>query len=93
MNEKYDFIHGIQCYDSFICNKENCRINIADDFEYLCDSNYFNENMNKLFVFEDQNINTIFQQSKKEKLDIQENVGLNDIEILEELEDTNIRYT
>ena len=87
MSNEYDFVHGIKCYDSFICNKENCRINIADDFEYLCDSNFFNDNMNKLFVFEDQNINTIFQQSKKEKLDIKENIGLGDIEVLEDMDE------
>ena len=87
LHKKNGFIHGIECYDSFICHKENCRINIADDFEYLCDSNFFNDNMNKLFVFEDQNINTIFHQSKKEKLNIQENVGLDDFETLDDEND------
>ena len=43
LKTQYYFPHGLQCYDQFICNKKKCRINIADDLEYLCDSNYFNE--------------------------------------------------
>ena len=82
LKDKYNFIHGIECYDSFICKKKNCKINIADDFEYLCDSNYFNENMNKLFYFDDNNISEIFEQTKKEKIDIMENIEINNKLIL-----------
>ena len=73
--KKHNFIHGIECYDSFICKKNNCKINIADDLEYLCDSNYFNENIDKLFYFEDSVITSIFSNNKKEKLefDLSEN--------------------
>ena len=85
LKDKYNFIHGIECYDSFVCKKKNCKINIADDFEYLCDSNYFNENMNKLFYFDDNNISEIFEQTKKEKIDIMENIEINGIDPIEEI--------
>ena len=84
LKDKYNFIHGIECYDSFICKKQNCKINIADDFEYLCDSNYFNENMNKLFYFDDTNISDIFEQTKKEKLNIMENTEIGNIDVIQE---------
>ena len=80
----HDFCHGIQCFDSFVCQKKKCRINIADDFEYLCDSQYFNEQMGKLFDFEDEGINDIFKQSNKEPLKIHDDdvvIDIDDIEI------------
>jgi len=59
-----NYKHGIEVYDSFITMKENCEINIADDFEYLCDSNYFNEHLNKLFHFKDNQIHSLFSNLK-----------------------------
>ena len=35
--KKYNFLHGIECFDTFVCKKKNCKINITDDLEYLCD--------------------------------------------------------
>ena len=85
--KKHNFIHGIECYDSFICKKKNCKINIADDLEYLCDSNYFNDNIDKLFHFEDNMITNIFSTNKKEKLDINydNNIDINNIEEITDL--------
>ena len=56
----------------FICQKKNCKINVSDDIEYLCDSNYFTKNLGKKFQFEDNEANEIFQQNKKEILIIDE---------------------
>ena len=64
------FVHGIDFYDSYICLTKNCNINISDDFEYLCDSSFFNENLNKLFKFKDASFNSMFQ--KKEPVQISE---------------------
>ena len=84
------FPHSIQCYDQFVCKKKDCKINIADDLEYLCDSNYFNENINKLYHFEDQTISNLFMSTQKEKLVIENSndVVLEDIEILDIGEET-----
>jgi len=50
------FVHGIQVYDSYICIQKDVEINVADDFEYICDSNYFNDKLNTLFHFKDESV-------------------------------------
>ena len=72
LKKEQQFLHGIECYDMFICQKKNCKINVSDDIEYLCDSNYFTKNLGKKFQFEDNEANEIFQQNKKEILIIDE---------------------
>jgi len=69
------FVHGIDFYDSYVCLTKNCNINISDDFEYLCDSSFFNENLNKLFRFKDPSFNSMFQ--KKDPVSISdENIAI-----------------
>jgi hypothetical protein len=63
--KKNGFIHGIELYDSFICIKNNFEIDIADDFEYIGDSNFFNEKLNHLFYFKDEKISTMFKKDSK----------------------------
>lgn len=63
--KKKGFQHGIELYDSYICIKNNFEIDIADDFEYIGDSNFFNEKLNQLFHFKDENISTIFNKDTK----------------------------
>ena len=53
---KKGFVHGIEVYDSYVCIQKNVEINVADDFEYICDSNYFNEKLNTLFHFKDESV-------------------------------------
>ena len=70
------FVHGIDFYDSYVCLTKECNINISDDFEYLCDSSFFNENLNKLFRFKDPSFNSMFQRKEPvtisdEKIDIE----------------------
>ena len=91
LSKSSSFPHGILCYDQFICNKRKCRINIADDLEYLCDSNYFNENINKIFHFEDPHVSNLFLSTQKEKINIDnEVVSLGDIEELEFIETNDV---
>jgi hypothetical protein len=76
---KKGFVHGIQVYDSYLCIQKEVEINVADDFEYICDSNYFNDKLNTLFHFKDE---TVF--SKKVQSPIQ--ISDEDVEIdMEEL--------
>lgn len=86
---KYNFVHGIECYDSFICQKKKCKINVADDIEYLCDSSYFNGNLNKMYSFDDEGIKSIFNENKKEKLNISDPCELLNIEevVVEKLDE------
>jgi hypothetical protein len=78
------FVHGLEFYDNYVCLTKECEINIADDFEYLCDSKFFNENMNTLFHFKDEKFSEMFK--KNDKLDISDET----VEILaDELDDLN----
>ena len=45
--------NGIDFYGSFLGIQEKFKINIADDLEYLRNSEFFNENIGKLFFIED----------------------------------------
>jgi len=44
-----NFIHGLDYYGSFLGIKNNYKINIIDDLEYLNNSDFFNKNKNNLF--------------------------------------------
>ena len=44
------FPHGIDFYGSFLCIKEDYKIDVSEDMEYLCKSDYFFENRDKLFT-------------------------------------------
>jgi len=43
------FIHGIDYYGGFLCNKNNFKFDVADDIEYIDKSNYFHKNRGTLF--------------------------------------------
>jgi len=58
------FVHGLEFYDNYVCLSKKCEINITDDFEYLCDSKFFNENMNSLFHFKDEKFNSMFKKNE-----------------------------
>ena len=47
------FVHGLEFYGSFLSIKENFKINVIDDFEYLLKSKFFNDNKDKLFTIDD----------------------------------------
>jgi hypothetical protein len=84
------FVHGLDFYDSYICISNECEIDIVDDFEYLCDSNFFSENLNKQFYFKDENLGDFF--NKKKPIVISEstetiNVEFEEFEELEEVEE------
>jgi len=46
---KYNFIHGLDFYGSFLAIKNNFIVNVFDDLEYLNESDFFNKNKNVLF--------------------------------------------
>lgn len=47
------FIHGIDYYGSFLAIKNNFKLNIIDDLDYLIKSEFFNKQTNILFQVED----------------------------------------
>lgn len=90
----HGFVHALDFYGSFLANKNNFRVNIADDVEYLNDSEFFHLNRSSLFEVDNAHANGIFNfntRKNKEKLKLEATeVGnvmeLSNIEDLSELD-------
>ena len=52
LNE-HKFLHGVDYYGSFLGIKENFKLNVFDDLDYLIKSEFFNKNKNTLFKIDD----------------------------------------
>ena len=50
---EHKFIHGVDYYGSFLAIKNNYKINIMDDIDYLIQSEFFNNQKDVLFTVED----------------------------------------
>jgi hypothetical protein len=48
--KEHGIMHGVEYYGSFLGIQEKYKMNVTDDLEYLNTSNFFNENVNKLFA-------------------------------------------
>jgi hypothetical protein len=46
---QYGFINGLDYYGSYLGIQEKYKFDISNDFEYLINSEFFNENMKKMF--------------------------------------------
>ena len=82
---KYKFIHGLDFYGMNLANQTDFKINIYDDFDYVCSSSNFISNIDKYFKL-DYKINDILKPTKP-KLTIYDNINkieLNNIETITE---------
>ena len=50
---EHKFVHGNDYYGSFLAIKNNHKINIIDDIDYLMQSEFFNKQQNTLFTVDD----------------------------------------
>ena len=72
--DKHNIVHGLDYYGSYLGIQKKFRINVADDLEYLRQSDYFNEQIGKLFYIDDpENVFSPFtslsnSRKNKEKL-------------------------
>jgi hypothetical protein len=77
----------IDFYGSFLTVQRKFKFNIADDFEYLSDSKFFMENMNKLYDFTKYDmIQSFFENNSrknKDRLRISDDIAEIDIEELD----------
>ena len=84
----HNFLHGIDFYGSFLCIKNEYKINIFDDAEYLYDSTFFNHNKNKLFKIEETHEDRILKyetRSNKKRIEFlktlnNRNLSLNSVQ-------------
>lgn len=84
MYETHDWIHGVQYYGSFLGVQSRFRYNIADDLDFLEESDYFLNNIGKYFDL-DEDVLCIFNEKKgsgsrrnRDKLEI---IGDKDVQI------------
>jgi len=95
---EYKFIHGTDFYGSFLGIKNDYKVNIADDIEYLQDSSYFNDNndisvnnitfsLDTTYLLQDSEKQS---RTKKEKLNLTDDsitiLNLSDISDLNEFD-------
>lgn len=76
LKNKHNFIHGIEYYGSFLSIKNNFKINVYDDLEYLIKSDYFNKNKNILFKIDDYEHYFQDDNEKKEPIKIGNQLSL-----------------
>lgn len=50
---KHNFVNALDFYGSFVAVKNNYKINVIDDLDYLLQSDFFNKNKNTFFKIED----------------------------------------
>ena len=95
LRHTHKFTHGVEYYGSFLAIKNDFKINVFDDIDYLNNSDFFNKNKNSLFKIDDYE--HLFQQetSKLKPITIGNNISLKslksvDNEIFEDIfEDDN----
>lgn len=88
----FNFIHGVDFYGSYIAHKHNFQFNIADDIEYLNDSEFFHKNRGILFEVDNNYACSVFDfntRTNKQKLQF-DNVSITtDLEI-SDIQELNI---
>ena len=76
LKDTYKFLHGVEYYGSFLSIKNEFKINVFDDIDYLNNSDFFNKHKNVLFKIDDYE--HLFQQdqTKLKPLTIGNNISL-----------------
>lgn len=82
INKTHNFVHGLNHYGTFLANLKEYKVNIYDELEILMDSNYFNDNVNKLFTIDDYNEYCTIDGSRKnrQEIKIHNDVELSDVQ-------------
>lgn len=72
----HKFINGVDYYGSFLGIKNEFKINVFDDIDYLNNSDFFNKNKNILFKIDDYDHLFQQEQTKLKPLTIGNNISL-----------------
>ena len=73
MLNEHNVLHGLDFYGSYLGIQDKHKVSITDDVEYLRNSEYFNNNIGKLFHIDDNKEDLSFnpflmmQNSRKNK--------------------------
>ena len=68
----HGFTHGLDYYGSFLAHQEDFTVNVVDDIEYLCESDFFNKNKSLFKIDNDyqEDLMNIDSRKYKKKLNI-----------------------
>jgi len=71
---EHKFVHGVDYYGSFLAVKNDFKVNVYDDIEFLHKSDFFNKNKNKLFKIDSyEHLFQNDQTNKRKPIQIQQN--------------------
>jgi len=76
LRNTFKFIHGLEYYGSFLAIKNDFKINVFDDIDYLNNSDFFNKNKNMLFKIDDYDHLFRQEQCKLKPITIGNNISL-----------------
>jgi len=82
----HGFLHGVDYYGSFLGVQKKFKINVIDDLEYLSNSDYFRDNINRLFSIADvemDEFSNFGSRNNKQKLVIEDKIDITDFETLD----------
>jgi hypothetical protein len=90
--DTHGFLHGIVYYGSYLGIQKKFKINVIDDLDYLSNSDYFKDNINKMFSIADIELNeyTNFgSRNNKQKIIIEDKIDITDFETLDIIVDND----
>jgi hypothetical protein len=95
LRNTYKFTHGVEYYGSFLGIKNEFKVNVFDDIDYLNNSDFFNKNKNVLFKIDDYEHLFQQEQQKLKPLTIGNNISLKslksvDNELFDDIFDNSI---
>jgi hypothetical protein len=79
LRHTYKFINGVDYYGSFLAIKNDFKLNVFDDIDYLNNSDFFNKNKNQLFKIDDYDHLFQNESAKLKPLTIGNNISLKSI--------------
>ncbi len=79
LRNTFKFIHGVDYYGSFLAIKNDFKINVFDDIDYLNNSDFFNKNKNVLFTIDEYDHLFQQEQTKLKPLTIGNNISLKSV--------------
>lgn len=87
LGNRFNFIHGVKYFGSFVAIKKKFKVNVYDDLEYLIKSDYFNKNKNKQFEIENYS-DLLEDDSSRDNLPHLKIDHTNTITITDDMKDT-----
>jgi hypothetical protein len=88
LSNKYFFLHNVEYYGSFLGIKNNYKLNVFDDLEYLMTSEFFNKYKNKLFTIDSyDHLFSSDLDNKKNPISINHNSSIKSLQSVNSIND------